>query len=83
MESQVVGVIVGILVALVLIAIFVVVFRWLWNSTMPEVFGLKALSFGQSLKILMLAGILFGGHRVVDVSQGMSGGSAPAAVQAE
>jgi len=83
MESQVVGVIVGILVALVLIAIFVVVFRWLWNSTMPEVFGLKALSFGQSLKILMLAGILFGGHRVVDVSQGMSGDSAPAAVQAE
>jgi hypothetical protein len=83
MEGQVVGVIVGIIVALVLIAIFVVVFRWLWNSTMPEVFGFKALSFGQSLKILILAGILFGGHRVVDLSQGMSGDSAPAAVHAE
>ena len=45
MESQVVGVGVGIIVALVLIAIFVVIFRWLWNSTVPEVFGLKELSF--------------------------------------
>ena len=82
-QNEFVGVIVGIVVALVLIAIFVVIFRWLWNSTLPEVFGLKALSFGQSLKILILAGILFGGHRVVDVSQEISGDSAPAAVQAE
>ena len=36
---------VGIIVALVLIAIFVVILRWLWNSTVPEVFGLKELSF--------------------------------------
>ena len=73
------GVIVGVMIALVLIAIFVVIFRWLWNSTMPAVFGLKELSFGQSFKILILAGILFGGHRVVDVSQGISGDSAPVA----
>ena len=36
---------------------------------MPEVFGLKTLSFGQALKILLLAAILFGSHRVVQVSQ--------------
>ena len=83
MESQAVGIIVGILIALVLIAIFVFVFRWLWNSTMPEVFGVKALSFGQSLKILILASILFGGHRVVDVPREVSGESAPPATQAE
>jgi hypothetical protein len=75
MEGQAVGIVVGIVIALVLIAIFVVVFRWLWNSTMPDVFGVKALSFGQSLKILILASILFGGHRVVDVPQEVSGDS--------
>ena len=61
-------------IALVLIAIFVFVFRWLWNSTMPEVFGVKALSFAQPLKILILASILFGDHRVMEVPQQVSGG---------
>ena len=83
MEGQAVGIIVGIVIALVLIAIFVVIFRWLWNSTMPDVFGVKALSFGQSLKILILASILFGGHRVVDVPQELSGDSAPTETQAQ
>ena len=76
------GVVVGIVIALVLVAIVVVIFRWLWNSTMPEVFGVKELSFGQSLKILILAGILFGGHKVVEVPQEMSAEPAPT-VQAE
>ena len=67
------GATVGIVIALILIAILVFVFRWLWNSTMPDVFGVKQLSFGQALKILVLAGILFGGHRVVEVPQEISG----------
>ena len=79
MEGQIVGALVGIAIALVLIAVFVVIFRWLWNSTMPEVFGVKELSFGQSLKILILAGILFGGHKVVEVPQEMSAEPAPTA----
>ena len=83
MGEQAIGVIVGIFIALVLIAIFVVIFRWLWNSTMPEVFGVKALSFGQSLKMLILASILFGSHRVVDVPQEVSGDSAPTETQTQ
>lgn len=83
MEGQALGMIIGIVIALVLIAIFVVIFRWLWNSTMPEVFGVKELSFGQSLKILILASILFGGHRVVDVPQEVSGDSAPTEIQTQ
>lgn len=79
MEGQGLGIIVGAAIALVLIAIFVFVFRWLWNTTLPDVFGVKQLSFGQSLKILLLAGILFGGHRVVEVPQGISEGAAPIA----
>lgn len=70
--SALIGGAVGVLIALVLIAILVFVFRWLWNSTMPDVFGVKQLSFGQALKIMILAGILFGGHRVVEVPQEMA-----------
>ena len=83
MENPVIGAVLGIAIALVLLAIFVLIFRWLWNSTMPEVFGVKALSFGQALKILILASILFGGHRVLDVPQQVSGGASPPAAQAE
>jgi len=65
-----VGAAMGILIGLVILAIFTVIFRWLWNTTMPDVFGMKALTFWQALKILILAGILFGGHRaVIDAPQ--------------
>jgi hypothetical protein len=63
--STLVGAALGFLIALVLVAILTVVFRWLWNTTMPDVFGVKSLTFWQDLKILILAGILFGGHRAV------------------
>jgi hypothetical protein len=65
-----VGAAMGILIGLVILAIFTVIFRWLWNTTMPDVFGVKSLTFWQALKILILAGILFGGHRaVIDAPQ--------------
>ncbi len=80
--STLVGAAMGILIALVLIAIIVVVFRWLWNTTMPEVFGVKQLTFGQALKILILASLLFGGHRVVEVPQEVAQESAPATAPA-
>ncbi|MEA3277487.1 MAG: hypothetical protein U9Q81_19825 [Pseudomonadota bacterium] len=81
-DSTLIGGAIGLLIALVLIAVLVVVFRWLWNTTMPDVFGVKQLTFGQSLKILILAGILFGGHRVADVPQQVADESAPAATTA-
>ena len=65
MAETIVGALVGLVIALVLIIIFTFIFRWLWNSTLPEVFGVKTLTLWQALKILILAGILFGGHRVV------------------
>jgi hypothetical protein len=65
MTETLVGGLLGLAIALVLIALFAVIFRWLWNTTVPEVFGLRTLTFWQAIKILILAGILFGGHRVV------------------
>jgi hypothetical protein len=81
--STIVGAAVGILAALVLIALLVVAFRWLWNTTMPEVFGVKQLTFGQALKILILTSILFGGYRVADVPQEVAKESAPAGATAK
>jgi hypothetical protein len=83
MNENILGAIMGIAIAAVLVAIMVVVFRWLWNTTMPEVFGLRELSFWQAFKIMLLAGILFGGQRALDVPQHMSGDPAPTAAQAE
>jgi hypothetical protein len=34
---------------------------WLWNSILPDVTGLKAITYWQSMGILALARILFGG----------------------
>jgi len=83
MNENILGAVLGIAIAAVLVAILVLVFRWLWNTTMPEVFGLRELSFWQALKIMLLAGILFGGHRAMDVPQQISEETAPAVVQSE
>ncbi|MEW5919675.1 MAG: hypothetical protein AB1796_01745 [Bacillota bacterium] len=44
----------------VLFFLLVALFQWLWNITMPEVFGLKILTYWQALRLLLIAAILFG-----------------------
>ena len=83
MAENLVGIIMGLAIGLVLVAIVVVVFRWLWNTTLPEVFGLKEISVWQALKIILLAGILFGGQRAVDLPHSMSPDPAPATTRSE
>ena len=83
MNENVVGMIVGLVIGLMLVAIIVVVFRWLWNSTMPEVFGVRDITFGQAFKLLLLAGILFGSHRVVEVPQQVSIDPEPTTARSE
>ncbi len=56
---------VAIAIVVVAFVVFVFVFRWIWNRTMPAVFGLKPITFWQAIGILILASILTGGHRVV------------------
>jgi len=36
---------------------------WLWNTTMPDVFELKKITYWQAFRLLLLAMILFGGIR--------------------
>jgi hypothetical protein len=34
--------------------------QWLWNMTIPELFGLKGLTYWQAFRLLLIAGLLFG-----------------------
>jgi hypothetical protein len=45
----------------VIFSIVVFVFQLLWNTTMPQVFKLGQITFWQSLRLLLLASLLFGG----------------------
>ena len=56
---------VAVAIVVVSFVVFVLVFRWIWNHTVPAVFGLKEITFWQAVGILILASILTGGHRVV------------------
>jgi hypothetical protein len=49
---------------IILLVIFVILVNWLWNSTLPRLFDFKEISIWETIKILLLAGILFGGARL-------------------
>jgi len=65
-------ILIGIGIAIVGFFVFVLVFRWIWNRVVPDVFGFKTITFWQAVGILVLASILFGGHRVINAD--MTGG---------
>ena len=48
------------LFAVLLIALL----RWLWNLTMPRIFGLPQIAFWEAFRLLLIAGILFGIWRI-------------------
>ena len=63
--ENIVAVLAGLAIALVIFFALILLFKWLWNITMPEVFGIKEVTFWQAFRILILASILFGGHRTI------------------
>ena len=63
--ENIISAIIGLAIGIAILLVLVFIFKWLWNITMPEVFGLKELTLWQALRVLILASILFGGHRVV------------------
>ena len=44
-----------------MMALFIWFFQWLWNILLPEILGVKAITYWQALGILVLSKILFGG----------------------
>lgn len=59
MDKLILGVIMVVL-AMVFYALFTALpVMWLWNWLAPELFGLKTISFFQSLGLCFLCGLLF------------------------
>lgn len=46
---------------IVAIGLFIWFSQWLWNIVLPDVLGVKAITYWQSLGILVISKILFGG----------------------
>lgn len=43
------------------IGLFIWFFQWLWNALLPDILGVKSISYWQAFGILLLSKILFGG----------------------
>ena len=63
--ENIISILAGLAIALVIFFVLIFIFKWLWNITMPEVFGIREVTFWQAFRILILASILFGGHRTI------------------
>lgn len=45
-------------------ALLALPFMWLWNGLMPDIFGLKSLSFLQAWGLLILSGFIFKNQQI-------------------
>ncbi len=63
----IVGAILGLVIGLVILIALGLILKWLWNTTMPEISDLREITTAQAIKLLFIASILFGGHRVINV----------------
>jgi len=50
------------IVFLIVLYLLVLITQIIWNTIMPDVFGLKQITFIQTLGLLVLANIFFGSH---------------------
>lgn len=56
----------GLLIVVAVIAMFFLisaVVMWLWNALLPEIIGVKSVTYWQAMGILVLSKILFGGFK--------------------
>lgn len=57
-----VGIFLGVISLLFLLSLAISLpVMWLWNSTIPELFGFKEITWWVAWKLLMLCSMLFGG----------------------
>lgn len=49
------------LLAASLVLLGTTMFQWLWNITMPDVFGLRQIRFWVALRLLIVSGFLTSG----------------------
>lgn len=51
-----------IVIAIVFFLLIILIVQSIWNAVMPDVFGTKEIGFWQTIGLLILVNILFGGH---------------------
>lgn len=60
------------IIAIFLWAIYTFIFgallMWLWNITIPNIFGIRQISFWEAFRLIIIAAILFGGIRFLPFS---------------
>ncbi len=54
-------IIISVVVAVVLLFVFTQLLEYLWNTTMPQVFNLKLITFWQAFRLLLIASLLMSG----------------------
>ena len=52
----------------IVFGIVIALFQWLWNTTMPQVFDMKAITFWQACRLLILAAALFGSGAIFRIN---------------
>lgn len=64
-----------IVVALWVLAFFIAcaVFQWLWNTTMPDQFGLKRVRYWVAVRLLLIAALLASGGQPIKLNPPPSG----------
>ena len=50
----------AIVLAIVIFFVVPVIFQFLWNITVPEIFGLTKIRYWQAFRLLLLASMIFG-----------------------
>ena len=65
--ETIIGAVIGIAIGVVILIVLGFVLQWLWNTTMPAISDLKEITIVQAIKLIFIAAILFGGHRVITV----------------
>lgn len=63
MENIAVGLLVAILLFIVIIT-YIYIVKISWNYTLPDLFGIKPITFYQAFALLVLTGILFRSNMV-------------------
>lgn len=51
-----------VVIAIVVFILAILIVQYIWNAVMPDVFGTKQIGFWQTVGLLILVNILFGGH---------------------
>lgn len=52
---------IGIVIVTIVCLVFGWAVMWLWNTVLPDLLGVRAITYGQAIGLLVLCRLLFGG----------------------